>query len=125
MSGAENLDSETDKECHVRDDSPLESKLSESDQDDMQAGSVEDFEADAPTMKGTLSKWTNYLHGWQERYFLLENGVLSYFKSEFDTQFGCRGYINLQKTKVSVSQERMLFVCVVKRCTLFNNDSSH
>ena len=104
MSGSDNLDSETDKQSHVREDSPLESKLSESDQDDMQGGSVEDlYDFEAPIMKGTLSKWTNYLHGWQERYFVLEEGVLSYFKSEFDTQFGCRGSINLPKTKVSVS----------------------
>ena len=103
MSGSDNLDSEIDKESQVREDSPLESKLSESDPDELQGGSEEDYISESPSMKGTLSKWTNYLHGWQERYFVLEEGLLSYFKSEMDTQYGCRGSVSLHKTKTAVS----------------------
>ena len=29
---------------------------------------------------GNLSKWTNYLHGWQDRYIVLRDGTLSYYK---------------------------------------------
>lgn len=29
---------------------------------------------------GWLQKWTNYLKGYQRRYFVLSNGVLSYYK---------------------------------------------
>ncbi len=50
---------------------------------------------------GNLSKWTNYLHGWQERYFALKtDGNLVYYKSNNDTEFGCRGSISVQKAKV-------------------------
>jgi len=50
--------------------------------------------------KGVLSKWTNYLHGWQERYIVLKDGTLSYFKSENDLAFGCRGAVSLAKASV-------------------------
>lgn len=33
-----------------------------------------------PEMKGWLLKWTNYLKGYQRRWFVLSNGVLSYFR---------------------------------------------
>ncbi|KXJ11899.1 collagen type IV alpha-3-binding protein [Exaiptasia diaphana] len=53
-----------------------------------------------PSMQGYLSKWTNYLHGWQERWVVLKDGTLSYYKSEFDTAFGCRGSISLAKATI-------------------------
>lgn len=31
-----------------------------------------------PDMRGFLSKWVNYRSGWRTRWFVLENGVLSY-----------------------------------------------
>jgi hypothetical protein len=31
-----------------------------------------------PDLKGFLSKWVNYRSGWRTRWFVLENGVLSY-----------------------------------------------
>lgn len=33
-----------------------------------------------PEMKGWLLKWTNYLKGYQRRWFVLSNGVLSYYR---------------------------------------------
>lgn len=33
-----------------------------------------------PEMKGWLFKWTNYLKGYQRRWFVLSNGVLSYYR---------------------------------------------
>lgn len=41
--------------------------------------------------EGTLSKWTNYMHGWQDRYIVLRGGFLSYFKDKGDTTSLCRG----------------------------------
>jgi hypothetical protein len=32
------------------------------------------------TMSGYLSKWTNYLKGYQKRWFNLSNGLLSYYR---------------------------------------------
>ena len=108
--GSEGYDVEVDKESRVR-ESPVESKLSlsgsEADDNTMGGsssnGEEDGYELEVPNMKGTLNKWTNYLHGWQERYFMVGGGILSYYKSEYDTQFGCRGSISLQKAKVLVS----------------------
>lgn len=33
-----------------------------------------------PDMKGWLLKWTNYLKGYQKRWFVLSKGVLSYYR---------------------------------------------
>ena len=33
-------------------------------------------------MKGYLKKWTNYTGGWKLRWFVLEEGVLSYYKHQ-------------------------------------------
>lgn len=54
--------------------------------------------------KGVLSKWTNYLHGWQSRYIVLKDGTLSYYKSENDTSFGCRGAVSLTRASVTPHQ---------------------
>nr|XP_022904698.1 oxysterol-binding protein 1 isoform X1 [Onthophagus taurus] len=35
-----------------------------------------------PAMKGWLFKWTNYLKGYQRRWFVLQNGLLSYYRAE-------------------------------------------
>ena len=75
------------------------------------ASSSEDIRTDeaeceveeVPSLRGTLLKWTNYLQGWQERYFVLGNGILTYYRSEGDAQCGCRGSINLDKAKILVS----------------------
>ncbi|PSN49326.1 Collagen type IV alpha-3-binding protein [Blattella germanica] len=53
-----------------------------------------------PEMQGVLSKWTNYIHGWQSRFIVLKDGTLSYYKSEQDTGFGCRGAISLFKATI-------------------------
>lgn len=31
-------------------------------------------------MKGWLMKWTNYIKGYQRRWFVLSNGLLSYYR---------------------------------------------
>lgn len=43
-----------------------------------------------PTIEGTLFKWTNYWHGWQPRWFLLDQGVLTYYKSREEVCQGLR-----------------------------------
>jgi collagen type IV alpha-3-binding protein len=44
-----------------------------------------------PEREGVLAKWTNYIHGWQERYVVLQEGTLSYFKSAREKAKVCRG----------------------------------
>ncbi|ESO08227.1 hypothetical protein HELRODRAFT_75473 [Helobdella robusta] len=46
-------------------------------------------------MEGTLLKWTNYFNGWQPRYFILEDGVLSYYYSQDDINNSCKGSIKV------------------------------
>lgn len=38
------------------------------------------FNSSVPELKGYLSKWTNYIHGWQPRFIVLKDGTLSYYK---------------------------------------------
>ncbi|XP_015117412.1 collagen type IV alpha-3-binding protein [Diachasma alloeum] len=64
---------------------------------------VDEEESDGvtvPELQGTLSKWTNYIHGWQIRFIVLKDGTLSYYKSEQDSGFGCRGSISLYKADI-------------------------
>ncbi|XP_032499220.1 pleckstrin homology domain-containing family A member 8 isoform X5 [Phocoena sinus] len=46
-------------------------------------------------MEGVLYKWTNYLSGWQPRWFLLCGGILSYYDSPEDAWKGCKGSIQM------------------------------
>ena len=62
-----------------------------------------DIRTSVVSKRGTVSKWTNYLHGWQDRYFVIVDGILSYYKSEFDTNFGCRGSVSVQRATILVS----------------------
>uniref|UniRef100_A0A5F9CMF0 Ceramide transfer protein n=1 Tax=Oryctolagus cuniculus TaxID=9986 RepID=A0A5F9CMF0_RABIT len=68
------------------------------------SGSEEDPETESgPPVErcGVLSKWTNYIHGWQDRWVVLKNNTLSYYKSEDETEYGCRGSICLSKAVIS------------------------
>uniref|UniRef100_A0A8C4RHF2 Oxysterol-binding protein n=1 Tax=Erpetoichthys calabaricus TaxID=27687 RepID=A0A8C4RHF2_ERPCA len=47
------------------------------------------------TYKGWLFKWTNYLKGYQRRWFVLSNGLLSYYRTKAEMAHTCRGTINL------------------------------
>ncbi|CAK1584707.1 unnamed protein product [Parnassius mnemosyne] len=51
-------------------------------------------------LRGYLSKWTNYIHGWQDRFIVLKDSTLSYYKSELESNLGCRGALCLKKAKV-------------------------
>lgn len=48
-----------------------------------------------PNMQGWLSKWTNYLKGYQRRWFVLSNGLLSYYRNQAEMVHTCRGTISL------------------------------
>jgi ankyrin repeat protein len=53
-------------------------------------------------MKGYLKKWTNYRKGYQLRWFVLEDGVLSYYKHQDDAGSACRGAINMRIAKLTM-----------------------
>ncbi|KAK2587462.1 hypothetical protein KPH14_003169 [Odynerus spinipes] len=46
-------------------------------------------------MKGWLFKWTNYLKGYQRRWFVLSNGLLSYYRNPAEMSHTCRGTISM------------------------------
>ncbi|XP_019498680.1 PREDICTED: oxysterol-binding protein 2 isoform X2 [Hipposideros armiger] len=50
------------------------------------------------SFKGWLLKWTNYLKGYQRRWFVLSNGLLSYYRNQGEMAHTCRGTINLSTT---------------------------
>jgi ankyrin repeat protein len=60
---------------------------------------------EAREMKGYLKKWTNYRKGYQLRWFVLEDGVLSYYKNQDDSGSACRGAINMRIAKLHMSPD--------------------
>ncbi|CAH0555833.1 unnamed protein product [Brassicogethes aeneus] len=54
-------------------------------------------------MEGILWKWTNYWNGWQIRWFVLENGVLTYYKSQEEVDQGCKGSLKVQACEINVN----------------------
>ena len=69
------------------------------DGDDSAASSTAAAEV-AAVYAGTLSKWTNYIHGWQDRYVCCNQGQLCYYRNESESEYGCRGTISLAKANV-------------------------
>uniref|UniRef100_A0A3B4AVI2 Uncharacterized protein n=1 Tax=Periophthalmus magnuspinnatus TaxID=409849 RepID=A0A3B4AVI2_9GOBI len=53
---------------------------------------------------GVLSKWTNYIHGWQDRWVVLKNNTLSYYKSQDETEYGCRGSLCLSRAVITAHE---------------------
>ncbi|GMT19247.1 hypothetical protein PFISCL1PPCAC_10544, partial [Pristionchus fissidentatus] len=50
---------------------------------------------------GWLNKWTNYIKGYRQRWFVLDNrAVLSYYRSQSEVGEACRGSINLHEARV-------------------------
>ncbi|RMB98084.1 hypothetical protein DUI87_25562 [Hirundo rustica rustica] len=52
--------------------------------------------------EGWLFKWTNYIKGYQRRWFVLSNGLLSYYRSKAEMGHTCRGTINLATANITV-----------------------
>uniref|UniRef100_A0A8D9EHI7 Pleckstrin homology domain-containing family A member 3 n=1 Tax=Cacopsylla melanoneura TaxID=428564 RepID=A0A8D9EHI7_9HEMI len=55
-------------------------------------------------MRGILWKWTNYWKGWQTRWFILEDGVLSYYLSLEEVNQGCKGSMKVSACEIIISQ---------------------
>uniref|UniRef100_A0A1A8GGB1 Pleckstrin homology domain containing, family A (Phosphoinositide binding specific) member 8 n=1 Tax=Nothobranchius korthausae TaxID=1143690 RepID=A0A1A8GGB1_9TELE len=53
-------------------------------------------------MEGVLYKWTNYISGWQPRWFVLDGGILSYYDSQEDAWKGCKGSIKVSVCEIQV-----------------------
>lgn len=79
-----------------------------------------------PSMKGYLKKWTNYRKGYQLRWFVLENGVLSYYKNQDDAESACRGAISMRIAKLHMSpDEKTKFEIIGKSSVKYTLKANH
>ena len=58
---------------------------------------------------GWLHKWTNYIHGYQKRYFIIENDYLSYYRSDAENQ-SCRGRLKLSSASFHIQSSTMFCI---------------
>lgn len=81
---------------------------------------------EAREMKGYLKKWTNYRKGFQLRWFVLEDGVLSYYKHQDDSGSACRGAINMRIAKLNMDPtEKTKFDIIGKSSVKYNLKANH
>ncbi|PRT54239.1 Oxysterol-binding 2 [Wickerhamiella sorbophila] len=65
---------------------------------------------DHPYMEGYLKKWTNVTTGYRQRWFVLKDGRLSYYKKPEDSASSCRGSIEMKSARVKLdSSEKNRF----------------
>lgn len=77
-------------------------------------------------MKGYLKKWTNYRGGYKLRWFVLEDGVLSYYKHQDDTGTACRGAINMRIAKLYMDpQDKQRFEIQGKSSVKYHLKANH
>ncbi|KAH6697526.1 oxysterol-binding protein [Plectosphaerella plurivora] len=81
---------------------------------------------EAREMSGYLKKWTNYRKGYQLRWFVLEDGVLSYYKHQDDSGSACRGAINMRIAKLHMSaDEKTKFEIIGKSSVKYTLKANH
>jgi oxysterol-binding protein 1 len=77
-------------------------------------------------IKGYLKKWTNYTTGYKLRWFVLEDGVLSYYKHQDDAGSACRGAMNMKIAKLSMDpQDKTRFEIVGKSSVKYHLKANH
>ncbi|KAF2843642.1 oxysterol binding protein 1 [Patellaria atrata CBS 101060] len=77
-------------------------------------------------MKGYLKKWTNYTSGYKLRWFVLEDGVLSYYKHQDDAGSACRGAINMRIAKLHMDpQDKLRFEIQGKSSVKYHLKANH
>ncbi|VDK33129.1 unnamed protein product [Taenia asiatica] len=59
---------------------------------------------------GWLYKWTNYLKGYRKRWFVLENGLFSYYSNANAVSHTCMGTIDLTNVTISSKNSPTSFV---------------
>ncbi|KAL4994442.1 Oxysterol-binding protein-domain-containing protein [Aspergillus recurvatus] len=81
---------------------------------------------DSREMKGYLKKWTNYTSGYKLRWFVLEDGVLSYYKHQDDAGSACRGAINMKIARLNMdSQDKTRFEIHGKSSVKYHLKANH
>lgn len=73
-----------------------------------------------------MFKWTNYASGYKARWFVLEDGILSYFHNQEDAGNACRGNINLRIAKVWIdSSDKQRFDIIGKGSIRYHLKAGH
>lgn len=81
---------------------------------------------DGREMKGYLKKWTNYTSGYKLRWFVLEDGVLSYYKHQDDAGSACRGAINMRIAQLHMdAQDKLRFEIHGKSSVKYHLKANH
>lgn len=81
---------------------------------------------DSREMRGYLKKWTNYTSGYKLRWFVLEDGVLSYYKHQDDADSACRGAINMRIATLHMdSQDKTRFEIQGKSSVKYHLKANH
>ncbi|KAJ5121168.1 ATP12 ATPase F1F0-assembly protein [Penicillium bovifimosum] len=81
---------------------------------------------DAREMRGYLKKWTNYTTGYKLRWFVLEDGVLSYYKHQDDAGSACRGAINMKIARLNMdAQDKTRFEIHGKSSVKYHLKANH
>lgn len=81
---------------------------------------------DSREMKGYLKKWTNYTSGYKLRWFVLEDGVLSYYKHQDDAGSACRGAINMRIATLHMdAQDKTRFEIQGKSSVKYHLKANH
>ncbi|KAF6212192.1 hypothetical protein GE061_012713 [Apolygus lucorum] len=62
-----------------------------------------------PELSGWLYKWTNYLRGYQKRWFVLSHGYLCYYRNQEEMEYTCRGTLSLRGATI-YSEESNNFI---------------
>ncbi|KAJ4504172.1 hypothetical protein HRR83_008580 [Exophiala dermatitidis] len=90
------------------------------------AAGAPDTSKDAREMKGYLKKWTNYTSGYKLRWFVLEEGVLSYYKHQDDAGSACRGAINMRIARLHMDpQDKTRFEIQGKSSVKYHLKANH
>lgn len=90
------------------------------------SGSAPEAGKDAREMKGYLKKWTNYTTGYKLRWFVLEDGVLSYYKHQDDAGSACRGAINMRIARLHMDpQDKTRFEIQGKSSVRYHLKANH
>ncbi|KAF9540781.1 hypothetical protein EC957_003754 [Mortierella hygrophila] len=119
-----------DKKKKIAADVTKDSKIKTLLNDSRSQGSVAPLIAttpgQSPRLEGTLFKWTNYASGYKARWFVLEDGILSYFHNQEDAGNACRGSINLRIAKVWIdSSDKQRFDIIGKGSIRYHLKAGH
>ncbi|CAB3985242.1 Hypothetical predicted protein [Paramuricea clavata] len=71
---------------------------------------MQDGKVATDIFRGWLMKWTNYIKGYQKRWFVLSNGLLSYYRNQAEVAHTCRGTINLATAFICTEDDPCSFV---------------